>query len=83
MLGPGKSYTESFHKKPAASQINNQNAPISQQEIPVAPPNVYKNIPKEVNPEDLKKESIQIGQVHVKPKEETAPKQLHSAVPER
>lgn len=54
-LGPGKPYTENFHKKPIANQGGA--APSSQQEIPVAPPNVYKkeNIPKEVNPEDLKK----------------------------
>lgn len=54
-LGPGKPYTESFQKKPMASQ--NNAAPGSQQEIPTAPSNVYKNlnIPKEINPEDLKK----------------------------
>jgi hypothetical protein len=41
----------------------------------VAPPNYYKkeNIPKEVNPEDLKKEVTQPLPVHFKPKEETAP----------
>jgi hypothetical protein len=46
-LGPGKSYMESFNKKPSTSQKSNA-APGSQQEIPIAPPNVYKkeNIPK-------------------------------------
>ncbi len=39
-LGPGKPYTESFQKKPTASQ--NNAAPGSQQEIPTAPSNVYK-----------------------------------------
>lgn len=39
-LGPGKSYMESFHKKTPANPSNA--APGSQQEIPIAPPNVYK-----------------------------------------
>lgn len=49
-LGPGKTYTESFIKKPALS--GNNAAPGSQQEIPIAPPNVWKkvNIPVESNP---------------------------------
>jgi hypothetical protein len=49
-LGPGKPYSETFQKKPTASQ--NNAAPGSSQDIPIAPPNVYKkeNIPKEVNP---------------------------------
>lgn len=75
-LGPGKTYTENFSKKP--TQSNNNAAPGSQQEIPIAPPNVWKkvNIPIESNPEDLKKPPN--NTVPFQPKEETEHK-LHSA----
>lgn len=54
-LGPGKSYNEGYKKKPLPGH---QNAPNSEQEI-AAPSNIIikTNIPRESNPEDLKKEA--------------------------
>lgn len=72
---------ESFNKKAPANPGNA--APGSQQEIPIAPPNVYKkeNIPKQSNPEDLKTEAVQIAPFTFAAKKEEEPKTLHSARP--
>lgn len=75
-LGPGRSSMEGFTKKSSPGVSNA--APSSQQELEIAPPNIVKkeNIPKEINPEDLKNFQEVAPQ-----QEEQINSKLHSSLP--